>query len=149
MDYVKAQTAAQKARNAAEDMADAQAAADAKLAAADAASRPAPVVVAPAVVAATTPIVVHAKARGPAITPPPLPPQAPLVIAQAQQTDAAAPVDSAPAASDSLLTKTVHVTLHVVSAIGGIPNWVASMGGRIGGAGAGATGDARLVSSSS
>ncbi len=144
MDYVKEQTAAEKARNAAEDKADAQAVADAKLATAATTSRPAPVAV-----AAAAPVVPRARARGPVIAPTPLPPQAPLVIAQAQQTDSAAPAeDGIPAESDSLLAKTVHATLHAVSAIGGIPNWIAAMGGRIGGD-SDATGEARLVSSSS
>lgn len=67
-----------------------------------------------------------------------LPP--PLVIAQAQQSDNARPVAHG---DDSLLAKTIglkdHVvaaTQRVVSAIGGIPSWIGSIGDHIGGQGA-------------
>jgi hypothetical protein len=78
------------------------------------------------------------------------------VIAQIEQTAAGAPgVPAADAARqpDSLLAKTltikdsvVHATLHAVSAIGGIPNWIASLGDRLGGASTPSA--SRLVSTS-
>jgi len=133
-DYIKAQTAAEKSRNAAEDKEDARAVAEAKPAAAPVTRRPL-VAAAPGVsrikvsaVAATLAPAVHA----------------PRVIAQVEHAAAGAPeIPAADAARqpDSLLAKTltikdsvVHATLHAVSAIGGIPNWIASLGDRLGGA---------------
>ena len=133
-DYIKAQTAAEKSRNAAEDKEDARVVAEAKPAAAPVTRRPL-VAAAPGVsrikvsaVAATLAPAVHA----------------PRVIAQVEHAAAGAPeIPAADAARqpDSLLAKTltikdsvVHATLHAVSAIGGIPNWIASLGDRLGGA---------------
>jgi len=108
IDYLRAQTAAEKSRQAAEDADDVRAA-----------------------------VLI-------------VPPHAPMVVAQADQTVAAAlapaavPAADAPPASKSLLTRTIEIkdhvvgatrdaTWHVVSAIGGIPSWIASMGDRVGG----------------
>ena len=133
-DYIKAQTAAEKSRNAAEHKEDARVVAEAKPAAAPVTRRPL-VAAAPGVsrikvsaVAATLAPAVHA----------------PRAIAQVEHAAAGAPeIPAADAARqpDSLLAKTltikdsvVHATLHAVSAIGGIPNWIASLGDRLGGA---------------
>lgn len=148
MDFLKAQAAAENRRNAAADKAYARAAADAQaehaeqtaastVSTADVAinspTRPAATAVAlrskprtPAMVATVAPVVVAAVV-------PQAAPQLPLVIAQADQTDSVVPAEVAPRHPDSLLAKTVHATLHVVSTIGGIPNWVAAMGDRLGG----------------
>jgi hypothetical protein len=135
IDYLKTQLAEEKSRHAAEDAADASARAAA--AGAEAATT------APAVAAVTLP-----QARPAAVAAKPartrsaaasttLPPHAPLVIAQAEQPAAAAPIAYAPAEPKSLLTRTIEIkdhvvgaTLHAVSAIGGIPSWIAD---RIGG----------------
>jgi hypothetical protein len=128
MDYLKAQIAAEKTRNAAADEADARAVADAKPAVEAA--------VAPPAHAAPT-VVVAAKAvapRGRLVAAEALPP---LVIAQAvPDIGAIAPPPPAPLPK-SLLVKTLEIkdhvvgaTLHVVSAIGSIPSWIASIGDR-------------------
>jgi hypothetical protein len=157
VDYIKAQTEAEKSRNAAQDEADARAAADAKAAseavaeaqaamipAAAAAPAAAPAAPPPRneTVAATKPAAPRAKVAS-AVPLRPAPPRAPLVIAQvdpdAGLQPAAAP-EPAPE-SKSLLTRTmeikdrirdhvVHATVGAVSAIGGIPSWIA---GHIGG----------------
>ena len=133
-DYIKAQTAAEKSRNAAEDKEDARVVAEAKPAAAPVTRRP---------LAAAASGVSRIKISAVAATPAPAV-HAPRVIAQIEQTAAGA--SGVPAADtvrqpDSLLAKTltikdsvVHATLHAVSAIGGIPNWIASLGDRLGGA---------------
>jgi len=126
MDYLKAQMAAEKSRNAAADAADARAAAAAKVAA----ETPAPARVAPAAVVA----VKAASRNKPSVTAS-LPPREPLAIAQAGPV--AGPVSAAQSAPQpkSLLARTLDIkdhvvgaTLHVVSAIGGIPSWIASIG---------------------
>jgi hypothetical protein len=151
MDYIKAQTAAEQSRNAAEDNADAKAAADARAAAAATTARRLA-----AAAVATAPAASHSKVRASVTAAIPLPPQAPLAIAQATQNDgtAPAPIATAPA-SGSLFARTmdikdhvVHATLHMVSAIGGIPNWIASIGDRMGGGDAD-PGEARLSATSS
>jgi len=149
--YLKTQMAAEKNRHAAEDAA----VADARLAAADPpapAAAPAPHPVATAVAAKPVP------ARTKAATAAVLPPHAPLLIAQNDQAvSAVAPAPAADAApeSKSLLTKTLEIkdhvvgaTLHAVSAIGGIPSWIASMGDRIGGSGTTSSAAGRMFSSS-
>ncbi|MFY9895169.1 MAG: hypothetical protein WAK63_13665 [Xanthobacteraceae bacterium] len=144
-DYINAQTAAEKSRNAAEDKEDARAVAEAKPAAAPVTRRP---------VVAAAPGVLRIKLSAVAATSAPAV-HAPRVIAQVEQTAAGAP--GVPAADarqpDSLLAKTltikdsvVHATLHAVSAIGGIPNWIASLGDRLGGASTPSA--SRLVSTS-
>jgi hypothetical protein len=135
IDYLKTQMAAEKNRHAAEDAA----VADARLAAADppapaAAPLPAPRPVATAVIA--KPVAARTKVAAAPV----LPPHAPLQIAQTDQT--AAPAADPTPESKSLLTRTIEIkdhvvgaTLHVVSAIGSIPSWIASMGDRVGGSG--------------
>jgi hypothetical protein len=153
IDYLKAQMAAEKNRHAAEDAA----AADARLAAAEppapaapaAAPLAAPRVVATAVIAKPVP------ARTKVSTAPVLPPHAPLLIAQTDQPAGAAPAADAAPESKSLVTRTLEIkdhvvgaTLHVVSAIGSIPSWIASMGDRIGGSGATSSSTGRMFSTS-
>jgi hypothetical protein len=145
VDYVKAQIAAEKSRNAAEDAAsaDARAAAAADAAAPVAAPpvttvmlpQPRPAVVA---VVAAKPVTSRKVAAAPAA--PTTPPHAPLLIAQAAAPAGAASSPDAAPESKSLLTRTLEVkdqvvgaTMHAVSAIGSIPSWIASMGDRIGG----------------
>ncbi len=147
LDYLKAQTAAEKSRNAAEDKEDARPGAEAKTTAATITRR------VPAMVA-SAPAGSHIKAAVIATAPVP-PARAPRVIAQAEQNDGGAPAVDASRRSDSLLAKTitikdqvVHATLHAVSAIGGIPNWIASLGDRFGGASTSAPSASRLVSTS-
>jgi hypothetical protein len=151
VDYLKTQMAAEKDRHAAEDAA----VADARLAAvepqAPAAAAP---VVAPRPVAtalATKPV----PARTKVASAPVLPPHAPLLIAQNDQTVSAAPVADPAPESKSLLTRTIEIkdhvvgaTLHVVSAIGSIPSWIASMGDRIGGSGTTSSSTGRMFSTS-
>jgi hypothetical protein len=145
LDYLKAQTVAEKSRNAAEDKEDARAAAAAKSTAVTVTRRPL-VASAPAVWRIKAPVIAAASAPMPAV-------RAPRVIAQVEQTDGGAPAVDAARQSDSLLAKTitikdhvVHATLHAVSAIGGIPNWIASLGDRLGGASTPSA--SRLVSTS-
>ncbi len=145
-DYIKAQTAAEKSRNAAEDKEGARAVAEAKPAAAPVTRRP---------LVGSAPAASRIKVSAVAATPAPAV-NAPRVIVQVEPTAAGAPeVPAAGAAPrpDSLLTKTltikdnvVHATLHAVSAIGGIPNWIASLGDRLGGASTPSA--SRLVSTS-
>jgi hypothetical protein len=140
-DYINAQTAVEKSRNAAEDMEDARAVAEAKPAAAPVTRRP---------LVAAAPGVPRIKVSAVAATPAPAV-RAPRVIAQAAPT--ASPAIEAQPQTDSLLAKSltitdnvVHATLHAVSAIGGIPNWIASLGDRFGGASTPSA--SRLVSTS-
>ncbi len=150
IDYLKAQMAAEKNRHAAEDAA----VADARLEAAEppapaAAPLPAPRAVATAGIAKPVPT------RTKVATAPVLPPHAPLLIAQADQPVGAASVADPAPESKSLLTRTIEIkdhvvgaTLHVVSAIGGIPSWIASMGDRIGGSGTTSSSTGRMYSTS-
>jgi hypothetical protein len=150
IDYLKAQMAAEKNRHAAEDAATA----DARLAAAEppapaAAALTAPRVVATAVIAKPVP------ARTKVASAPVLPPHAPLLIAQTDQPAGAAPAADTAPESKSLVTRTLEIkdhvvgaTLHVVSAIGSIPSWIASMGDRIGGSGATSSSTGRMFSTS-
>ena len=157
VNYLKSQMAAEKSRHAAEDAADARAAADAQAAA----TMPAPAEDPAAELRGLATSLAAAKPKArikvasaavAAPSQPTVPPHEPLAIAQTEQVPAAAPVDAAapPAEQKSLLAKTfdktldikddvVHATLHVVSAIGSIPSWVASMGDRIGGSNTGAS----------
>jgi hypothetical protein len=127
MDYLRAQIAAEKSRNAAADAADARAIAEAKASSEVAAAPPVravPVtVIAPKAVAVRKPVVFAAA----------LPPHEPLVVAQSAPVPVAQPAPEPE--QKSLLSRTLdlkdHVvgaTLHAVSAIGGIPSWIASMG---------------------
>jgi hypothetical protein len=131
MDYLKEQIATEKSRNAAADAADARAAAEAK-ASADASAAPPVVRAVPASVIAPKPVAVRSK---PVVAAAVLPPHQPLVVAQAAPETIAAPVVQPAPQPKSLLSRTLdlkdHVvgaTLHVVTAIGGIPSWIASMG---------------------
>jgi len=148
VDYLKTQMAAEKNRHAAEDAA----VADARLAAAEppaAAPLPAPRAIATAVIAKPVP------ARTKVATAPVLPPHAPLLIAQADQPVSAAPAPDPAPESKSLFTRTLEIkdhvvgaTLHVVSAIGSIPSWIASMGDRVGGSGTTSSSTGRMFSTS-
>jgi hypothetical protein len=138
MDYLKAQTAAEKARNSSDDAADAQAVADAKLASDKAAADK----LAAEVLAATSPkampvIVVTAKAAASrkVVTVAAAAPTQPLVVAQVGPDAAPAPGQQ----PKSLLAKTLDIKDHVVAvtshaawtavtAIGSLPSWIASMG---------------------
>src|SRR5580700_2197971 len=146
IDYLKTQMAAEKNRHAAEDAA----AADARLAATEpsepaAAPRP----IATAVIAKPVP------ARTKVAAAPVLPPHAPLLIAQTDQPVSAVPAAEPAPESKSLLTRTIEIkdhvvgaTMHVVSAIGGIPSWIASMGDRVGGSGTTSSSTERMFSTS-
>jgi hypothetical protein len=150
--YLKTQMAAEKSRHAAEDAA----VADARLAAVEPPSPaaapvpvPAPRPVATAVIAKPVP------ARTKLATAPVLPPHAPLLIAQTDQAVSAAPVADPAPESKSLVTRTLEIkdhvvgaTLHVVSAIGSIPSWIASMGDRVGGSGTTSSSTGRMFSTS-
>ena len=150
IDYLKTQMAAEKNRHAAEDAA----VADARLAATEppapaAAPLPAPRPIATAVIAKPVP------ARTKLAAAPVLPPHAPLMIAQNDQTAPAAPAAEPAPESKSLLTRTIEIkdhvvgaTLHAVSAIGGIPSWIASMGDRVGGSGTTSSSTGRMFSTS-
>lgn len=146
VDYLKTQMAAEKTRLAAENEDSERAAADAKAEATAATRR-----VAAAAIAARS-AAMRSKPPVAAVT---VPAHAPLVIAQAAPNDSAVPVDSPPRDPNSLLSKTLDIkdqvidaTLHVVSAIGSIPSWIASMGDRIGGQNASSSSASRLVSAS-
>ena len=153
IDYLKTQMAAEKNRHAAEDAA----VADARLAAADSqAPEAAPAAVpAPRPVAAmiaAKPAVARTRVAAAAVA---LPPHAPLAVAQAEQTPSVSPAAGPAPEPKSLLTRTIEIkdhmvgaTLHVVSAIGGIPSWIASMGDRVGGSGATSSSAGRMFTSS-
>src|SRR5580692_8926590 len=150
IDYLKAQMAAEKNRHAAEDAA----AADARLAAAEPPAPAAAALAAPRVVA-TALIAKPVPARTKVATAPVLPPHAPLLIAQTDQPASATPAADPAPESKSLLTRTIEIkdhvvgaTLHVVSAIGSIPSWIASMGDRVGGSGTTSSSTGRMFSTS-
>jgi hypothetical protein len=150
VDYLKTQMAAEKDRHAAEDAA----VADARLAAVEPQAPAAAPIVAPHPVAtalAAKPVPVRTKVA----SAPVLPPHAPLLIAQNDQTVSATPLADPAPESKSLLTRTIEIkdhvvgaTLHVVSAIGSIPSWIASMGDRVGGSGTTSSSTGRMFSTS-
>ena len=156
VDYLKAQMAAEKSKLAAQDQEDARAAADAKaeeakVADAKAAARRLAAVVSgkPAAARNRAPVTVAALTAQRT-------PRAPLVIAQAAPPIESAPVAETPRDSDSLVAKTLdlkdHVvaaTRRVVSAIGDIPTWIATMGDRIGNPNAESSSGSRMFSTSS
>ena len=107
-DYIKAQTAAEKSRNAAEDKEDAHAVADAKPAAVAVTRRP--------LVASAPAVSPRIKAPVIAATPAPAPAVRRRVIAQAEQTDGSTPAVDAARQSNSLLAKTLTIKDHVVHA---------------------------------
>jgi type IV secretory pathway VirB10-like protein len=152
VDFLKAQTAAEKSRQAVEDEESARSVAEAKMAAAAPAPIPAAVTpVAPAPAAAPAapsrrpePTVMAAKSgtnRGRALAAATAAtPHAPLVIAQAEQSGGNASAAPAAGNSESLLSRTldfkdrvVDATLHVIGTIGSIPSLIASGGDRAGG----------------
>src|SRR5579864_5016566 len=151
IDYLKAQMAAEKSRHAAEDAANAEARAAAE-------TPPAPVALPPQRPAAPAATAVAAKPVAPRIkvaAAPTMPPHAPLAIAQNEQTATAAPVADAEPESKSLFTRTLEIkdhvvgaTWHMVSAIGSIPSWIASMGDRVGGSGTTSSSAGRMFTSS-
>ena len=152
IDYLKAQMAAEKNRHAAEDAA----VADARLAAAEPPA-PAPAAAPPPVprAVATAIVVKPVPARTKVAAAPVLPPHAPLLIAQNDQTANATPAADPAPESKSLLTRTIEIkdhvvgaTLHAVSAIGSIPSWIASMGDRVGGSGTTSSSTERMFSTS-
>jgi hypothetical protein len=152
VDYLKAQMAAEKSRHAAEDAASAEARAAAE------APPPAPVAMPPQRPAAPAATVVAAKPVAPRVkvaAAPTVPPHTPLAIAQNEQAANAAPVADAEPESKSLLTRTLEIkdhvvgaTWHVVSAIGSIPSWIASMGDRVGDSGTTSSSAGRMFTSS-
>lgn len=154
--FVKAQLAAEKSRDAAADQADAQAAAAAK-AAADVKAVEAGVAAAPA----KAPALLAAKSAEPRRKSPVgattvAVPHPPLVIAQAQPIEPSPPVEAATSESNPLVTRTLNLkehviaaTRHVVAAISDLPTWIVSMGQRISGAGMAPSSPARMFSTSS
>jgi hypothetical protein len=134
MDYLKEQIAAEKSRNAAADAADARAAAAAKAIAEVPAAAAARIV--PAVAVATK----GGASRTRPVVATSLPPHEPLMVAQAAPAAAAPAAPPAPQPRSLLATTldikdhVVGATWHVVSAIGGIPSWIASIGDHGGGA---------------
>ena len=148
--FVRAEVAKEKARVDAAEAADAAAEAKAAPRTAVAAA-----VEPPAVVATPRPVVTAMTAAKPAPRGKPIVITAalPLVIAQAQSSDAVKPAMAAD--TGSLLAKTiglkdhvVAVTQRVVSVIGGIPSWIGSIGDHIGGQSVSPRPPADLVSAS-
>ncbi len=155
MDYLKAQSAAEKSRMTAEDeeaaraaVADKPADADAPTAAKVAVAEPArsaaaaPSVPAPRRLSAAALARSAARNRAPAVAAVTVPTHPPLVIAQVDPNAAAVPPGPAPREPQSLLAKTLDVrdhivdgAAHVVSALGSIPAWIVSMGDRLSGNG--------------
>jgi hypothetical protein len=137
MNYLKAQTAAEKARNTSADAADARAVADAKLASDKAAADKLAAEVLAATSAKAMPtVVVTAKAAASrkVVTVAAAAPTQPLMVAQVIPDAAPAPVQQ----PKSLLAKTLDIKDHVVAvtshaawtavtAIGSLPSWIASM----------------------
>ena len=158
VDFLKAQTAAEKSRLAAEDEASsARSVAEARMAAASSAAVPAAAPVTASrrpetTVMAAKSAVSRGRATAAATA---AAPHAPLVIAQAEQSGGGASAAPAAGKSDSLLTKTldfkdrvVDATLHVIGTLGSIPSLIASGGDRVGASNANAPAG-RLVGASS
>jgi hypothetical protein len=157
VDFLKAQTAAEKSRLAAEDEASARSVAEARMvtalsAAPAAAAAP---VAAPRRPEPTVTAAKSAVSRGRAAAATAATPHAPLVIAQAEQSGGSASAAPAAGNSDSLLAKSldfkdrvVDATLHVIGALGSIPSLIASGGDRVGASNANAPAG-RLVGASS
>jgi hypothetical protein len=157
VDFLKAQTAAEKSRLAAEDEASARSVAEARMAAASSAAVPAAAPVTASRRPETTVMAAKsAVSRGratAAVTA--ATPHAPLVIAQAEQSGGGASAAPAAGKSDSLLAKTldfkdrvVDATIHVIGTLGSIPSLIASGGDRVGASNANAPAG-RLVGASS
>jgi len=166
VDYLKAQTEAEKSRLAAEDEASARSVAEAKaaLAAAAIAATPAPTPAIAATPAPTTAVSRRPNAIVPAVkvaanrgrAPAAAPPRAPLVIAQVEQSGGAASAQPPAGNSESLLAKTLDIkdrvvdaTLHVIDTIGSIPSMIASRGDHAGASNATVPPAGRLVGASS
>lgn len=166
VDYLKAQTEAEKNRLAAEDEASARSVAEAKaaLAAAAIAATPAAAPVIAAAPAPTTSVSRRPNAIVPAVkvaanrgrAPAAAPPRAPLVIAQVEQSGGAASAQPPAGNSESLLAKTLDIkdrvvdaTLHVIDTIGSIPSMIASRGDHAGASNATVPPAGRLVGASS
>ena len=157
VDFLKAQTAAEKSRLAAENEASARSVAEARMVTAlSAAPVPAAApVAAPRRPEATVTAAKSAVSRGRVVAATAATPHAPLVIAQAEQSGGSASAALAAANSDSLLAKSldlkdrvVDATLHVIGALGSIPSLIASGGDRVGASNANAPAG-RLVGASS
>jgi hypothetical protein len=130
MDYLKEQIVAEKTRNAAADAADARAAAAAK------AVPEAPAAAAPRIVPAVAVTAKGGASRTRPVVAASLPPHEPLMVAQAAAAPAALPAPQPRSLLATTLDIKDHVvgaTWHVVSAIGGIPSWIASIGDHGGG----------------
>jgi len=166
VDYLKAQTEAEKNRLAAEDEASARSVAEAKaaLAAAAIAATPAAAPAIAATPAPTTAVSRRPNAIVPAVkvaanrgrAPAAAPPRAPLVIAQVEQSSGAASAQPPAGNSESLLAKTLDIkdrvvdaTLHVIDTIGSIPSMIASRGDHAGASNATVPPAGRLVGASS
>ena len=157
VDFLKAQTAAEKSRLAAEDEASARSVAEARMVTALSAG-PAAAAAPVAAPRRPEPTVTAAKSavsRGRAAAATAATPHAPLVIAQAEQSGGSASAAPAAGNSDSLLAKSldfkdrvVDATLHVIGALGSIPSLIASGGDRVGASNANAPAG-RLVGASS
>jgi hypothetical protein len=136
IDYLKAQAAAQKSRLAAEDQDTARAASDAGTAGADVAAD-ASARHSGTIVVASKPAAARSKAPAAAVPIPVPAPHPPLLIAQADQTAAAAPTDRLTRDPDSLLAKTLDLKDHVVAAtrqaVSAIGDVFSLVGQRIGG----------------
>ena len=156
VDFLKAQTAAEKSRLAAEDEESARSVAEARMAAASSAAVPAAAPVTASRRPETTVMAAKsAVSRGRATAATAATPHAPLVIAQAEQSGGSASAAPAAGKSDSLLAKTldfkdrvVDATLHVIGTLGSIPSLIASGGDRLGASNANAPAG-RLVGASS
>jgi hypothetical protein len=157
VDFLKAQTAAEKSRLAAEDEASARSVAEARMAAASSAAVPAAAPVTASrrpetTVMAAKSAVSRGRATAAATA---AAPHAPAVIAQAEQSGGSASAAPAAGKSDSLLAKTldfkdrvVDATIHVIGTLGSIPSLIASGGDRVGASNANAPAG-RLVGASS
>jgi hypothetical protein len=156
VDFLKAQTAAEKSRLAAEDEESARSVAEARMVTASSAAVPAAApVAAPRRPEAPVTAAKSAVSRGRATAATAATPHAPLVIAQAEQSGGSASAAPAAGKSDSLLAKTldfkdrvVDATLHVIGTLGSIPSLIASGGDRLGASNANAPAG-RLVGASS
>jgi hypothetical protein len=154
--FIKAQLAAEKSRDAAADQADAQAVAAAK-AVADVKAVEAGIAAAPAQrLALAAPKSGESRRKSPVAATTAAAPHTPLVIAQVQPIEPAPAVEAAASESDPLVTRTLNLKEHVVAAtrrvaaaISDLPTWIVSMGQRIGGAGVAPSSPARMFSTSS
>lgn len=140
--YLKAQVAAERDRLAAQDAAAAEAAGNATVPALAASGSAA---IAAIEAKPLPPVQEPSRSLAPA-------PHAPLVIAQAESSEAIEPPGYEPApllaATINIKDHVVSTTQHAVAVITGIPSWIATLGGRISGQGANAAPAGRLVGES-